>query len=76
MDRRQYNIFQSAVKAVSEMAWIETEGKDQEHQACYDETCDDKMTSEKTQTRMLNSFLSQRCDVGKWCATVTGAKTR
>ena len=76
MDRRRYNLFQSAVKDLSKVVWIETEGKDQEHQTCYDETCDERMTFEKTQTRMLNSFLSQRCDVGKWCATVTCAKTR
>ena len=76
MNWRQFCVFQSAVKAVSEVAWIETEGKDQEHQSSYDETCDDKMTSEKTQTRMLNSFLSQRCDVGKWCETVSCAKIR
>ena len=24
---------------------------------------------------MLNAFLSQRCDVGEWCATVACAKT-
>ena len=55
---------------------METEGRDQEHQACHDETRDDRMTFEKTQTRMRKSFLSHRCDVGKWCATVTCAKTQ
>ena len=25
---------------------------------------------------MLNSFLNQRCDAGKWCATVTCANVR
>ena len=44
VDRRRYNLFQSAVKAVSKVVWIETEGRDQEEQACYDGTCDDKMT--------------------------------
>ena len=43
VDGRKYDLFQSAVKAVSKVLWTETEGKDQEHQACYDETCDDKM---------------------------------
>ena len=42
-------VFPSATRAVSKVAWTETEGKDQEHQASYDETCDDKMTYEKTQ---------------------------
>ena len=47
VDRRKYNLFQSAVKAVSKVVWIETEGKDQEHQECYNETCDDRMTFEE-----------------------------
>ena len=49
MDRHKYNLFTFAARAVSKVAWTETEGKDQEHQASRDETCDDKMTFEKTQ---------------------------
>ena len=33
----------------------ESEEETQGHRAGCDETCDDKMTFEKTQTRMLNS---------------------
>ena len=50
VDRRRYSLFPSAAGAVSKVAWKETEEKDQEHQASYDETGDDKMTCEKTQT--------------------------
>ena len=49
VDRRRYNQFPSAARAVSKVAWTEMEGKDQEHQASYDGTCDDKMALEKTQ---------------------------
>ena len=40
---------------IPEPAWQEREGEDQGHQASCDETCEDKMTFEKMQTRMLNS---------------------
>ena len=42
MDRRKHDLFQC-----QKVTWTETEGKDQEHQASYSETCDDKMTFEK-----------------------------